>query len=92
MQQIRPPSIAANVAALEPDECVVDSSEVRKQEEQTREPKRLLGRKTMEVEILGEDFCQIMGKEMTLRQLLPPSEGSRSPNCVANAEKQDIES
>jgi hypothetical protein len=40
--------------AVRPDEDVVAASEVRRLEERVRELERLLGRKTMEVEILKE--------------------------------------
>jgi transposase len=42
------------VAAVGSNETVVGSSEVRRREERVRELERLLGRKTMEVEILKE--------------------------------------
>lgn len=39
---------------MESDEPVVGNSEVKKLEDQVRELERILGRKTMEVEILRE--------------------------------------
>ena len=42
------------VTAVGSDEPVVGSSEVRKLEDRVRELERLLGRKTIEVEILRE--------------------------------------
>ncbi|VVT34319.1 hypothetical protein RHIZ404_70013 [Rhizobium sp. EC-SD404] len=41
-------------AAVDSDEPVVGNSEVRKPEDRVRELERMLGRKTMEVEILRE--------------------------------------
>lgn len=65
------------VTAVGSDEPVIGSSEVRKLEEQVRELERLLGRKTMEVEILREALSKSQAKKQTLRALLPPRDGSR---------------
>ena len=65
------------VTAVGSDEPVIGSSEVRKLEEQVRELERLLGRKTMEVEILREALSKSQAKKQTLRALLPPKDGSR---------------
>lgn len=59
------------------DEPVVSSSEVRRLEERVRELERLLGRKTMENEILREALAKSGLKKPTLRPLLPPRGGSR---------------
>ena len=45
-------------AAVDSDEPVVGSSEVRRLEERVRELERLLGRKTMENEILREALAK----------------------------------
>jgi transposase len=45
--------------AARADDEVVAASEVRRPEERVRELERLLGRKTMEVEILKEGGCQV---------------------------------
>jgi transposase len=45
-------------AAVGSDEPVVGSSEVRRLEDRIRELERLLGRKTMEVEILKEALAK----------------------------------
>lgn len=45
-------------AAVGSDEPVVGSSEVRRLEERVRDLERLLGRKTMEVEILKEALAK----------------------------------
>jgi transposase len=63
------------VTAVGSDEPVVGNSEMRKLEERVRELERLLGRKTMENEILGAG--QGAGKKPTLRPLSLPKDGSR---------------
>lgn len=65
------------VAAVGSDEPVVGTSEVRKLEERVRELERLLGRKTMENEILREALAKTQGKKPTLRPLSLPKGGSR---------------
>lgn len=65
------------VAAVGSDEPVVGSSEVKKLEDKVRELERLLGRKTMENEILREALAKAQAKKPTWR---PPSlrkDGSR---------------
>lgn len=64
-------------AAVGSDEPVVGSSEVRRLEERVRELERLLGKKTMENEILREALAKSRAKKPTLRPLLPPRGGSR---------------
>jgi len=65
------------VTAVGSDEPVIGSSEVRKLEERVRELERLLGRKTMEAEILREALSKSQAKKQSLRALLPPKGGSR---------------
>ena len=65
------------VTAVGSDEPVIGSSEVRKLEEKVRELERLLGRKTMEAEILREALSKSQAKKQSLRALLPPRDGSR---------------
>jgi transposase len=65
------------VAAVGSDEPVVGNSEVRKLEERVRELERLLGRKTMEYEILREALTKAQAKKPTLRPLSLPRGGSR---------------
>ena len=65
------------VAAVGSDELVVGTSEVRKLEERVRELERLLGRKTMEVEILREALAKASSKKPILRPLSLPKGGSR---------------
>lgn len=48
------------------DDAVVPASEVRRLEERMRELERLLGRKTMEVEILKEALDLARAKKLTL--------------------------
>ncbi len=62
--------------AIRADEDVVPASEARKLEERVRELERLLGRKTMEVEILKEalDFARV--KKPTLLSRLPTRQDS----------------
>ena len=57
--------------AIRADEDVVPASEARKLEEQVRELERLLGRKTMEVEILKEALDLARVKKPTLLSRLP---------------------
>jgi len=63
--------------AVGSDEPVVGNSEVRKLEERVRELERLLGRKTMENEILREALAKAHAKKPTLRLLSSPKDGSR---------------
>jgi transposase len=56
-------------AAVASDEPVVGSSEVRRLEERVRELERLLGRKTLENEILKEALAKAQAKKPTLRPL-----------------------
>ena len=64
-------------AAVGSDEPVVGSSEVRRLEERVRDLERLLGRKTMEVEILKEALARSESKKPSLRLLSQPKDGSR---------------
>jgi transposase len=64
-------------AAVGSDEPVVGSSEVRRLEERIRELERLLGRKTMEVEILKEALGRAQAKKPIWRSLSLPMDGSR---------------
>lgn len=57
------------VAAVGSDGPVVGSSEVRRLEERVRELERLLGRKTMEVEILKEALTKAQTKKPTLQHV-----------------------
>ena len=50
---------------------------MRKLEERVRELERLLGRKTMEVEILREALAKAESKKPILRLLSLPKDGSR---------------
>jgi hypothetical protein len=43
-------------AAVDSDEAVVGNSKVKKLEERVREMERMLGRKTLEVELLRKPF------------------------------------
>jgi transposase len=65
------------VAAVGSDEPVVGSSEVRRLEERLRDLERLLGRKTMEVEILKEALAKSESKKLNLQLLSRPRDGSR---------------
>ena len=64
-------------AAVGSDEPVVGSSEVRRLEERVRELERMLGRKTMEVEILREALAKSESKKPSLRLLSQPKDASR---------------
>ena len=59
------------------DEPVVGSSEVRRLEERVRDLERLLGRKTMEVEILKEALAKSESKKPSLRLSSQPRDDSR---------------
>ena len=63
--------------AVGSDEPVVGSSEVRRLEDRIRELERLLGRKTMEVEILKEALGRAQAKKPIWRSLSLPMGGSR---------------
>ena len=58
--------------AVRADDDVVAASEVRRLQERVRELERLLGRKTMEVEILKEAFDQAWAKKPILLSHSPP--------------------
>ena len=51
-------------AAVDSDEPVVGNSEVKKLEDRVRELERMLGRKTMEVEILREALSKADSKNV----------------------------
>ena len=63
-------------AAVGSDEPVVGSSEVRRLEERVRELERMLGRKTMEVEIFREALAKSESKKPSLRLLSQPKDAS----------------
>ena len=63
--------------AVRADEDVVPISRVRELESRVRELERLLGRKTMETEILREALEQARPKKHALRLPSPPPAGSR---------------
>ena len=63
--------------AVRADEEVVPISRVRELESRVRELERLLGRKTMETEILREALEQARPKKHALRLPSSPRDGSR---------------
>ena len=63
--------------AVRADEDVVAASRVRELEARVRELERLLGRKTMEAEVLREALEQARPKKHALRLPSPPPGGSR---------------
>jgi transposase len=63
--------------AVRADEDVVAASRLRELEAKVRELERLLGRKTMEAEILREALEQARPKKHVLRLPSPPPDGSR---------------
>ena len=63
--------------AVGSNEPVVANSQVRKLEDRVRELERLLGRKTMEVEILKEALDASRSKKPILRSMSLPKDGSR---------------
>jgi transposase len=58
-------------------EPVVGSSEMRRLEDRIRDLERLLGRKTMEIEILREALAKSESKKPSLRLLSQPKAGSQ---------------
>src|SRR5262245_39132193 len=64
-------------AAVGSDEPVVGNSEVRRLEERIRELERLLGRKTMEVEILKEALAKAQAKKPSLQLVSLPKDAFR---------------
>jgi transposase len=63
--------------AVGSNEPVVGASELRKLEDRVRDLERLLGRKTMENEILREALAKTQAKKPTWRLPSPPQDGSR---------------
>ena len=63
--------------AVGENEPVVGASEVRKLEDRVRDLERLLGRKTMEVEILKEALAKSGAKKRTWLPPLPSKDGSQ---------------
>ncbi len=61
---------------MDSDEPVVGNSEVKKLEDRVRELERMLGRKTMEVEILREALSKADSKKRISRPILLPKDGS----------------
>lgn len=64
-------------AAVDSDEPVVGNSEVNKLEERVRELERMLGRKTLEVEIPPEALSKAPSKKQISRPILLPKDSSR---------------
>ena len=69
--------LGRGAAAVGSDEPVVGNSEVRRLEERIRELERLLGRKTMEVEILKEALAKAQAKKPSLQLASPPKDAFR---------------
>lgn len=63
--------------AVKADEDVVGSSRVRELEARVRDLERLLGRKTLEVEVLKEALAAARGKKPNWQLPSPPPAGSR---------------
>jgi transposase len=63
--------------AVRADDVVVGAARVRQLEERIRELERLLGRKTLEVEILKEALAAARAKKPLLRWPSPDPDGSR---------------
>jgi len=63
--------------AVNSNESVVGASEVRRLEDRVRELERLLGRKTMEVEILRSALEKADSKKRISRRLSPARDTSR---------------
>ena len=63
--------------AVKADENVVAASRVRDLEQRVRELERLLGRKTLEVEVLKEALALMRGKKPAWQLPSPPRDASR---------------
>ena len=63
--------------AVRADDDVVPAADIRRLEERVRELERLLGRKTMEVEILKEALELSRSKKLSLLSSSAPRDGSR---------------
>lgn len=61
---------------MDSDEPVAGNSEVKKLEDRIRELERMLGRKTMEIEIVREVLSKASSKGIS-RPILLPKDGSR---------------
>jgi transposase len=64
-------------AAVDSDEPVIGNSEVKKLEDRVRELERILGRKTLENEILREALSKAQSKKPISRPILLPKDSSR---------------
>jgi len=64
-------------AAIQADDEVVAASRLRELEGRIRDLERLLGRKTLEVEILREALTAARGKKPAWQLPSPPRDGSR---------------
>ena len=64
-------------AAVQADDQVVGAGEVRALKKRIRDLERMLGKKTMEVEILQEAIAIAREKKLLSRTLLPWEDGSR---------------
>jgi transposase len=64
-------------AAVDSDEPVVGNSEVKKLEDRVRELERMLGRKTMEVELLRDALSKAGPKKQISRPILLPKDDGR---------------
>ncbi|EYR84214.1 transposase IS3/IS911 family protein [Shinella sp. DD12] len=71
-------------AAVDSDEPVVGNSEVKKLEDRVRELERMLGRKTMEVEILREALSKADSKKRISRPILTSTTGPREVDQKKN--------
>ena len=63
--------------AVGSDQAVVGEAQVKKLEVKVRELERLLGKKTMEIEILREALERSQAKKLTLQLMSPAQDGSR---------------
>jgi len=63
--------------AVDSDESVIGNSEVKKLEDRVRELERILGRKTLENEILREALSKAQSKKPISRPILLPKDDSR---------------
>ena len=78
-------------AAVDSDEPVVGNSEVKKLEDRVRELERMLGRKTMEVEILREALSKADSKKRISRPILLPKDGGRHARRLPFQPRRTVE-
>ena len=83
--------LEGGLRAVEADEDVVGTSRMRELERRVREPERLLGRKTMEVEILKEALDVARVKKPIAAAVMERSQGRFATDTLAVARSNLVE-